>query len=83
MAVGLPVVATAASGVEILIEPQVNGHVVPTDDPAAFARALLDVCSNSARRLNMGQASLRRVRDFSVEAMVERTLDMYLRHRTP
>ena len=83
MAVGLPVVATAASGVEILIEPRVNGHVVPTDDPVAFARALHDIGSDTARRLSMGQASLRRIRDFSVEAMVTRTLDMYIRHRTP
>ena len=82
MAVGLPVIATAASGVEVLIEPHVNGHIVPTDDPAAFARALHDVGGDAARRQAMGEASLRHVRKFTVEAMVDRTLDMYLSHRT-
>ena len=40
MAAGLPVVATASAGVEILIEPGVTGEIVPRDDAAAFAAAL-------------------------------------------
>jgi len=81
MAVGLPVVATASSGVESLIEQGVNGSIVATDDAAAFARALLEIGRDDACRRAMGEASLRLVQNFSIESMIERTLETYLKHR--
>lgn len=83
MAAGLPIVATAASGVEILVRPGENGVVVPTDDAAAFAEALVHVAIDDARRGAMGRASLRRVEEFTVDAMVDRTLEAYLQRRAP
>src|SRR5207237_6704923 len=49
MAAGLPVVATASSGVEILVEPDVNGTVVPRDDAAAFAAAMRALAADPHR----------------------------------
>jgi glycosyltransferase involved in cell wall biosynthesis len=77
MAAGLPIVATASSGVEILIEPGVNGFIVPTDDAPAFSAALIELASRPDRVLSCGAASLRRAADFSIDAMVERTLNAY------
>jgi glycosyltransferase involved in cell wall biosynthesis len=77
MAAGLPVVATDRAGAESLVEPGVNGLMVPVDDPAALGEALLTLARDGSMRRRFGEASLRRVADFSVDAMVERTLAAY------
>jgi glycosyltransferase involved in cell wall biosynthesis len=41
MAAGVPVVATAVSGIPELVDDEVNGLLVPPDDPVALADALL------------------------------------------
>ena len=41
MAAGAPVVATAVSGIPELVEHEVNGLLIPPDDPEALADALL------------------------------------------
>jgi glycosyltransferase involved in cell wall biosynthesis len=77
MAAGLPIVATVSSGVEILIEPGINGFVVPTDDIAAFSAALIALASDPDRMIRYGAASLRRAAELSIDAMVEQTLVAY------
>jgi glycosyltransferase involved in cell wall biosynthesis len=77
MAAGLPVVATASAGVEILIEPKITGEVVPTDDISAFARALIGLASDPVRLANVGLAARQRAEQFTLDAMVDRTLAAY------
>ncbi|HWE03260.1 MAG TPA: glycosyltransferase [Tepidisphaeraceae bacterium] len=77
MAAGLPVVATSSAGVEILIEPGVNGAVVGPDDPKAFGDALIELATNPRLLAESGRASLARASMFTVDLMVERTLDAY------
>ena len=78
MAAGLPVVATATAGVEILVESGVNGAVVPADDVSAFAGALAALAIDPALRARYGLASKARAARFSIDAMVDRTLSAYL-----
>lgn len=77
MAAGLPVVVTASAGSEILVVPGLNGEVVPADDAAAFAGGLIGLVSDPARLAQCGSASLQRVRQFSIDAMVDSTLASY------
>jgi len=77
MAAGLPVVATATAGVEILVEPGRNGAVVPRDDVPAFAEAMVRLALDPELRARYGRASQKRVSHFTVEAMAERTLAAY------
>ncbi len=57
MAAGLPVVATTSAGVEILVEPGVNGAVVPVGDAVAFGTALAALAIDPALRARQGQAA--------------------------
>lgn len=77
MAAGLPVVATSSAGVEILVKPGVNGAVVKTGDVMAFADALIQFATNDALLKQCGEASRARVALFTVDRMVDLTLQAY------
>jgi glycosyltransferase involved in cell wall biosynthesis len=78
MSAGLPVVATDSAGVESLVQPGVNGEVVPRGDVDAFGAALVSLASDPAKLARYGAGSLQRVAQFSIDRMVERTLETYL-----
>lgn len=80
MACEKPIVATAAGGMpEVIIDGR-TGWLVPPRDPAALADAIVRLLSDPAARREMAAAGLARVRaKFSLERMVEETLDVYRR----
>lgn len=78
MAAGLPIVATTSAGSEILVIPRVNGAVVPPDDAAAFAQALIDLITDPMKMTQCAQGSRQRVARFTIDEMVDRTLQAYL-----
>jgi glycosyltransferase involved in cell wall biosynthesis len=80
MDAGLPIIATSSAGVECLVAPDVNGLVVPPDDAASMAAALTTLLSDPLRRAEFGRASRQRAADFTVDKMVQRTLDAYREH---
>ena len=55
MASGRPIVVTANPGIDEYVEHGVTGTLVPPGDPAAFARALRDLLSDSDRAREMGR----------------------------
>ena len=74
MLAGLPVVASNVSSLPELVVDGETGLLVPPDDPGALATAVL------AARREHGAAGLARARaEFSVEAMVTKTSDLYER----
>ena len=78
MASGLPVIATQVGGnPELVIEGQ-TGALVPTSDPEAMARALIDYASNPDQARATGRAGRAAVeRRFSMEAMVAAYQELY------
>src|SRR5665213_821990 len=78
MSAGLPIVATASAGVEILVEDRVNGRVTPADDSAALGAALAELAASPANLAAYGVASGQRAALFTIDAMVDRTLQEYL-----
>ena len=80
MACEKPIVATAAGGMpEVIIDGR-TGWLVPPRDPEALADAIVRLLSDPAARREMAAAGLARVRaKFSLERMVEETLDVYRR----
>jgi colanic acid/amylovoran biosynthesis glycosyltransferase len=79
MATGLPVVASAVSGIPELIQHEVSGILVPPGDPEALADALARLAHDRKLRSWMGSAGRHKVmREFNLQSgagqMVEQIL---------
>lgn len=57
MLFGRPVVGTAAGGIPEIIDPGVNGVLVPPRDPAGLARGLLPLVLDAPARRRLGEQS--------------------------
>ncbi len=57
MACGLPVVATDVGGNPEVVEPRVNGLLVPLDHPEALAEAIMGLLRSPEARVRMGRAA--------------------------
>ncbi len=77
LACGLPVVGTMAGGIPEMIEPEVNGLLVPAQDPQALAQAILRLLKNQTLREKLAQNARTSVQKFSVEQMVQKHLALY------
>jgi len=78
MAMGLPVVASAVGGLPEVVADGDSGILFKTGDAAVLATAVIDLATNTTRRIAMGAAARERaVAQFSVEAMAQGTLDYY------
>lgn len=76
-AMGLPVVATDIRGCREIVEPGVNGTLVPVRDAAALAAAITPLGESEVRRV-WGQASRARARaHFDERDVVRRVLAAY------
>jgi glycosyltransferase involved in cell wall biosynthesis len=64
MAMALPVVSTDISGIPELIEPRVNGLLVPPRDAATLAAALAELLNDAELRHRLGQAARVKVRRY-------------------
>lgn len=71
MATGIPVVATAVSGLPEVVLDGVTGTLVPPEDPAALARALAAAIDDARTAADMGSAGRRRaIEEFSWERCI-------------
>jgi colanic acid/amylovoran biosynthesis glycosyltransferase len=61
MSCGLPVVASAISGIPELVEHRVCGLLVPSGEPRAIADALRRLYEDPVLRTRLGRAARRRV----------------------
>ncbi|MEJ3745113.1 glycosyltransferase [Actinomycetes bacterium KLBMP 9797] len=77
-ACGLPVVTTDLGGLPELVEPGVDGAIVPADEPLALAGALTELLADPARAFALGQAGRVKVeRVFAPEAHYQRLQEVY------
>lgn len=77
LALGLPVVATAAGGLPHMVTDGVEGVLVPIDDPRALAEAYLDVAHEPIRRSAMADAAAKRAHDFDITSAARRLEQLY------
>ncbi|WP_420635530.1 glycosyltransferase family 4 protein [Candidatus Palauibacter sp.] len=75
---GLPVIASGVGGIPDIVRHGETGLLVPPGDPAALARAVLDVAEKpgvARRRVEQGQAHARE--RFGLSGVVDRLLTCY------
>ena len=78
MALGKPVVASAAGGNLDLIRDGVNGRLVPPRDRGAWARVIEELLSSPAGAERLGEAARYTAREeYTMERTVERTVRLY------
>jgi len=78
MATGLPVIATAVGGNPELVKEGETGLLVPSSDPEAMATALLSLIADNPKRQQQGESSHQSIVDnFSIQAMVNKYIDVY------
>jgi glycosyltransferase involved in cell wall biosynthesis len=79
LAMGRPVVSTPVGIVpEVIDRDGCGGRLVPVGQSGALARATLELLADEAAANQLGQLGRQRViANFSIETMVNRTLDLY------
>jgi glycosyltransferase involved in cell wall biosynthesis len=78
MASRVPVIATDIPGNRAIIEDQVNGWLVPTNDPEALAEAVTFALRDPSLRAEYAERALDTVRRFSIDAVVAEQELLYL-----
>ncbi len=74
----VPVVATAVGGVPEIIDPGVNGLLVPPDDPAALGEAAASLARDAGARQRLAEAGLVRARErFGIDRMIADIVAVY------
>jgi glycosyltransferase involved in cell wall biosynthesis len=80
MLAGKAVIAPDLAGIDELLEPGQEGLLVRPEDPAALTEAVLALAQDRALRTRLGASARQRVAsDFTLERMVDRTLEVYRR----
>ncbi len=78
MAAGKACVGTRAGGIPEAVADGETGVIVPPRDPEALARAIVMLVNDGERRDAMGAAGrARAVEQFSVDTMVDKTIEAY------
>jgi glycosyltransferase involved in cell wall biosynthesis len=79
LSTGLPVVCSRVGGIPMMVREGVSGSLVPPEEPAALAAALLQVITDPSLRTRMGAASFALFREqFHAGAMAENVERVYL-----
>jgi glycosyltransferase involved in cell wall biosynthesis len=78
MACGLPTIASDIGGIREYLGDDA-GVLVPPEDPAALAGAILQLMADGAARARMGDAARRRALLFDQRIVAERLTDVYSR----
>jgi glycosyltransferase involved in cell wall biosynthesis len=74
IAVGTPAIASAVGGNPEVITDNVNGLLIPSDNPAALTQAVLRVLNDKILAERLGAAGLTRSQAFRWDAEVQQTL---------
>lgn len=77
LSMGLPVISTDVGGATALVREGVNGFVVPKSVPEEMAIVLRKLISDAQLRREMGAASSKLVRQFSLDDMVRQIENIY------
>ena len=78
MAAGLPVIASRVGGIPDLIDHDVNGLLVPPDDPAALAAAISRVLTEPGTAARLAAAARQTAQRYTWPALARQVAAVYL-----
>jgi len=70
MALGLPVIATETDGAKDMVEPKVDGVLVPIGDIDALSGAILDLARSPERRMILGSNAQKKAQQFDISIII-------------
>lgn len=79
MACGLPIAASSIRGNTDLIDPGLGGFLAAPDDVSGFADAIRQILAQPETRERMKQHNLKKIREYSIEAVTEQMARLYQR----
>ncbi len=77
MACGTPVVASQVGGLAYLVQDEVTGFVVPSDDPVALSQKLKTLMSNPVLRKKLGAQAALHAQEYDWEKIARRIMNLY------
>lgn len=78
MALGLPVVTTAAGGIPELVEDGVHALIVPTRHPDALAEALVRIVHDNGLRRRLATNAAKHIcTNFDIEVIIDRYVELF------
>ena len=77
MGTGLPIVASRVQGIEELVVEDVNGALFDPGDADGLARSLVKLINAGKRRIEMGEASVERVKPYDWKHVADAYLTLY------
>jgi glycosyltransferase involved in cell wall biosynthesis len=78
MALGKPVIAAETGGIPELIKDNMNGLLVPKEDPWALAETIFRLISDEPLRKRLSEQAHKDARNFTIEKTVDRTIEVYM-----
>jgi glycosyltransferase involved in cell wall biosynthesis len=79
MAAGIPVIATATMGARALIQPGIDGWLVPVDDASALCEAILNAHTLPEKRRALALQAKQSVLRYSIDKTARCQLALYRR----
>lgn len=76
MALGMPVVSTNVGGLPFLIENNVNGLLIPPNNPEAFVNAIEAICSNDVMARELAKNARLQTEGFDWEKVKQRWIKL-------
>ena len=77
MAAGVPLVASALDGVREIVDDERHGLLTPPGDSDALGRAIMRLAADRDLGTRLASSARQRVREFTLDSMVERTAQVY------
>jgi glycosyltransferase involved in cell wall biosynthesis len=77
MALGVPVVGAAVGGIPTVVGDGEAGRLIPPDDPAALATALIELGRDDRLRARLADAARDRAEAFSTAVAEAKLLELY------
>jgi glycosyltransferase involved in cell wall biosynthesis len=79
MAFGRPIATTRAGGIPEVVVDGESGLIAERENPEALGAAVVRLATDPALAQRVADGARRRVRDFSIERMTDRTVEIYER----